>query len=369
MKSTLNYISNCQDFNLDEIKISLLFTDKIKIYDDQDFVLTSKPIHEVKDNEEIDIESDGFLRDRYITKDFRNHIKVLTDEGVIQIVKEFPELGRDELWSKIVEETRQLIKENFHDILFDRVGDYFIKNGQQYFNAKLKPEAQAIFDSIIPHHNFIFYYYRRLLTIIIRDNFTGANCLTSSEILNDFLKVYYSKKNQNQETQRFLKENSLNPQIAFDLFKINLPNISKLSFEDILELKEKSKPELQKFSFELEKLQFDLQNQYSHEFINTNARDIVKYKIQPAVDELVRKMSSSDFSFLKTILSEIKDPKSYAPLLTTAFGNVPGHIALLCSAGFVSVSAMLDLIEKRKQIKELKENGYYFLLDLKRKID
>ena len=369
MKDTINYISNCQDSNLDEIKISLLFTDKIRIYDDQDFVLTSKPINEVKDNEEIDIDSDGYLRDRYITTEFRNHIKLLTDEGIINIVKEFPELGGDELWSKLVEETRHLIKENYHYILFDKIGDAFIKNGEQYFNAKLKPEAQAIFDSIIPNHNFIFYYYRRLLTIIIRDSFTGLNCLTSSPIINDFLKIYYSKKHESQETQRFLKENSLNPQIAFDTLRINLPNISKLSFEDILELRLQTKPELEKFSFELEKLQFELHSEYSQEFINTNAKDIVKYKVQPSVDELMKKIDSSDFKFLRTLLTEIKDPKSYAPLLTTAFGDVPSHIAMLCSAGFVSISTMLDLIEKRRQTKELKDNGFYFLLDLKKKIN
>lgn len=368
MKETVNYISNCQDVNLDEIKIALLFADKIKIYDDQDFVLTSKPIDKIKDNEEIDIESDGYLRDRYITKEFRDHIKILTDEGIINIVKEFPELGSDELWSKLVEETRHLIKDNFHDVLFDKVGEYFMKDGEQYFNAKLKQEAQAVYDSIIPNHNFIFYYYRRLLTIIIRDSFTGSPCLTSSSITNDFLKIYYSKKHENSETQRFIQENSLNPQIAFDVLKINLPNISKLSFEDILELKEKSKPELQRFSFELEKLQFSLQSEYSMDFINTNARDIVKYKVQPSIEELMKKINSGDFKFLRTLLAEIKDPKSYAPLLTTAFGNVPSHIAMLCSAGFVTISTMLDLIEKRKQNNELKENGFYFMLDLKNRI-
>jgi hypothetical protein len=148
-----------------------------------------------------------------------------------------------------------------------------------------------------------------------------------------------------------------------DAIKIAVPNISQFPLEDILETREKAKPELLRFRNELETFQFNLQEHYSLKELHFKSEQIVKHKLNPSLQDLKRKMEALNMKLPNNFLKEIKDPKSYVPLFGTLLGGIPAYIAVLLSLGVITLSTAYEYIISRKEIKT---NGLYYLIKLKK---
>jgi len=187
------------------------------------------------------------------------------------------------------------------------------------------------------------------------------NCITASEALNRFIMFYCSNEKIKKMQRELAKKYSVAPQLAFEAIKISVPNITAFPFDEVLEIRGKSKDELLRFRNEMEAIQFDFQNNFDIDYISAHSEDFVKYKIKPAVDDLAKKINTLNLRLPLNILEKIKEPASYTPLVGTLFNAIPAHIAILLSFGIISISTAYDYVLSKKEIKD---NGLFYLIKL-----
>ena len=210
---------------------------------------------------------------------------------------------------------------------------------------------------------FVVNYYSSLLSSLLLNISKGEQCLTSSNILNNFLKYYANNYKANEQYTELTQEN-INPNLIFEALKIAVPNISAFPFDELLETREKTNSELLKFRSELETFQFNLQENYTLSEIQTKSSEIVKHKLNPSLIDLKRKIEGLHLSLPRMVFENFKDPRSYIPLIGTMFGGIPAHIATLLSLGVISGTTFLDYLKTRGDIKK---NGLYYLIKLNKK--
>lgn len=114
-------------------------------------------------------------------------------------------------------------------------------------------------------------------------------------------------------------------------------------------------------------------NNMNNKLIEGTEKKIILYdintyidnNIQPSLIELKNKIIKSKINVAQNFLDEIKDYKSYTPLICSLFIGIPKQIALLLSLGLIGVKMILKW--KNENI-DIKNNGLYYLYDLKRRI-
>jgi hypothetical protein len=146
-----------------------------------------------------------------------------------------------------------------------------------------------------------------------------------------------------------------------EVMKLGLPNISRLSSEDILELRCKLKDELSGFKSYLKNLQFDLKDVDEKDMYFVS-KQIVDAKLAPALNDLVSKIRDVRLNLPLNLLKELKDPKSYSPLILSFTNHISSTYSILISLGLMTLTAAID---HYKQSTEVKSNGLYYLLKLR----
>jgi len=205
-------------------------------------------------------------------------------------------------------------------------------------------------------------YFGTLLNAALKGIDEGKNILTTSGVLDEFLRIYFvSHFFTDTKKQLHLKLN-VNPKIAFEAIKFNVPNLSRLSSEDVLEVRYKMNDELTAFKTYLTNLQLDLDNNFDLKYISSRSKEIVEAKINPALQDITSKLKDIQLGTLTTILKEIKDPKSYSPLILTMTNDISSSYAILVSLGLMTLNTAIDHFKSKKEIKR---NGLYYLLKLK----
>lgn len=361
------YISNCTENDIDEIKIASLYFDKIEVINN--VLLSIEPLPDDQQNAEKNI---GIIKGitHFVTDEYQKHIELLVSENIVEIHSEINK-NEDKLWNTIEKTTANLLASH-SNFIFKEFNTKKDKKGRIISSTlQLTDEARRVhYDFIGPMEigskldiDFLCKYYGSLLSSFLLHISNGDQCLTSSYILNNFLKNCINNK-KIIELNDEIKSKEVNPSLIMNALKLAVPNISKFPFDEVLETREKAKSELLEFRNELEILQFNLQENYSLSEINFKSSEIVKYKLNPSLVDLKRKILDLNLSLPKIILDEFKDPKSYAPLLGSLVGGIPTYITAMLSVGLISISTAYDYILKRKDVNR---NGLYYLISLENK--
>jgi len=358
------FVSNCIEKCIDDIKIASLYFDKV--------IIKNRTLYAVKPENEgavLKVGDIGIVTKimSTVSERFLGHISTLIDEGIVDVVDECDE-RKEPIWKNIDEVVYKILSEKM-DILFelkDKKGD---ATGNKTALIKLSDEVKDVHSEFLNpievgseiHLNFVLKYYSSLLSSLFKNVSTGLNCITASEALNRFIMFYCSNEKIKKMQRELAKKYSVAPQLAFEAIKISVPNITAFPFDEVLEIRGKSKDELLRFRNEMEAIQFDFQNNFDIDYISAHSEDFVKYKIKPAVDDLAKKINTLNLRLPLNILEKIKEPASYTPLVGTLFNAIPAHIAILLSFGIISISTAYDYVLSKKEIKD---NGLFYLIKL-----
>jgi hypothetical protein len=187
--------------------------------------------------------------------------------------------------------------------------------------------------------------------------YEGYNILTTSKVINNYFTKYYLKS--------ILKDNNIKKypsnNLAVMTIKYFVPNVSDLSFEDILKIRYKAKDELIAYRTYMDDMNNKITGDLSQSEVYEYTNNIIENKIQPSITDLQRKISSANIRVGQTFLDEIKDISSYTPILGSLITNLPIQLSLLVSAGIISAKTLLKAKEEKNI---LKSNGLYYLYDL-----
>lgn len=357
-------IDNLFSSNVNAIKIASLYFDKIVLVEHIDNI--------------------GFASENppatYTTSSFRAHVQPLVDEQIISFEND-PEnkylLAKDNISYGLNDDRVTAFFTDHVDVFFkkgtfkkmitwgkeDPQGSYFFKP-----TGKLKSEVKEVFrvyeQDFIENSPFGLVYYSMLLSSILSNIDKGNRLLTSSTILNEIVTRFFNSKEYFETRGKIIRELNVNPNVAFESLKIALPNIGQVPMDDILELRLKLKDELQAFRIYMQDLHLDL-GLLNDQELTANAKKIVESKIKPALEDLKRKTIETTKNVPTRMISELKDPKSYCPLLLTFTENISNTLAIFVSLGIVSLSTAIEYF---KENKEVKSNGIYYLLKLQAKI-
>ena len=191
------------------------------------------------------------------------------------------------------------------------------------------------------------YYYSQ-----IRDTLLSVIDCESLIICNEA--VPYAIRRYSEKNGIDLSE-SINPSVV-SLF---IPNLSALSFEEIFELREKARDEILAMRYYIQGV--------SKEYIDSgksisHMNDYVRNTINKAICDFESKVSTSRITTSQKFLSDLKNPASYIPLITSVFIDIPVQYSLFASLGLITIDTLL---EKRKSALEIKRDPLAFMMELK----
>lgn len=190
---------------------------------------------------------------------------------------------------------------------------------------------------------------QNLLSSIFYNIFKGRISISNSQTVNELLCKYHNNDKISP---------SINESINLNNISLFLPNLSNASFDDILEIKNEAKDELEEFRQYIDILNHANGNTQSEYEIKK-----IKYDIDNSIKNFEYKIKDIKINVVQKFFMEIKNPSSYAPLLGTLFGNVPAYISLLVSIGLISTNVGLEYI---KQLNNIKKDNMYFLFKIRK---
>lgn len=364
---TVNYISHLLENNIEDVKASILYFDKINIIEQAQ--LRPGPTIPITD-ENGKVIMDAEIGFPFTNTLFKQHLKELENEGLIKYlynvggspykIQNPVVLGRNE-------EINLLIMKNL-----DAIGDFReISRTEQIgkapliqYNVDFNSEGQYLIDNLfndvqekhIPIHLMI--YLGKLLVNFIKQYENGKDILSSSPYLNSMLHRLEQTEDFKKTREAFRSEFQVVPNFAFESIRINLPNLGKFPTQEILNFREKSKDELLAFQAKMEEITFDFLKNYEYSEIIKYAQKIVDLKVSPLVKDIGNSLNRSNSKLMLDLINEAKDLKSYSPMLLTLSSNISSTFALLVSAGLISLKTGL---EKYNANKEAKKDGIYYL--------
>lgn len=150
--------------------------------------------------------------------------------------------------------------------------------------------------------------------------------------------------------------------LGFKVLSSALPNFGELQAEQILELRDYLCDELEAFRYEMHQIAIESKADL------TSLDDIVKWNIQPKLDDIRLKMASSERAFLRNLVKTLLATSTSATLLTQ-FVTLPIHAQIAMGVGLI-VKTLIDYSEFRDSKEEILSNpenrGLVLLLQLER---
>ncbi|CAK6481445.1 hypothetical protein ACPOM7_17115 [Peribacillus castrilensis] len=306
----------------------------------------------------------------YTDDEFSRHTELLFQEGILSSrIDNLRELS-DDLLNQIFSQTYSIV---------DQTKDCFIKRTEPRKSENVRdklveikfadPEIRQIYETFknpidektVFDLRFVKEYYHDLLSSILAATAYGNQVLTTSNVLNNLMKSTYDNEEVLINRKKIAESIHQSPSLAFEAIKLNLPDVSQFSMEDVLEIRYQLRDELENFRFEMERINFELLQDFDTKYIETHAKELVKYKINPLIDDLKKKADNEKIQVLKRLFNDLRDPKAYTPLIGTVTGQIPVHIAAMLSVGLIGISAAWDYVQNNKDIRD---NGLYYLIKL-----
>ena len=359
---TTNYISNCTLDQIDDLKIAALYFDRITIVE-----------HRLYNVERVS-RDEGVVKDivHFVQNDFRAHTSFLASEGIIEYSDQAGSL-KEALRKKMRIQSEKIISEAINVLYLE---ENVVRNSKgdkvRAGFAFSDPEVAAIHKAFLwpigigktVELGLITQYYTTLLESMLASLLSNNTSLTASKVLNRLIKYSYEKDAIKSRRERIVQDAGVTSALAYEAIKIALPDVSMFSFEDILEIRYQLRNELERFRRDMEKMNDGLIAAQDALYVVSNAEKIVKKNIAPALEDLNKKIKRARTGILRKLFDEIRDPKSYTPLIGTLFEQVPVHIAALLSLGLISTATAWDYL---REMREIKESGLYYLIGLQKR--
>ena len=359
---TTNYISNCTLDQIDDLKIAALYFDRITTVE-----------HRLYNVERVS-RDEGVVKDivHFVQNDFRAHTSFLASEGIIEYSDQAGSL-KEALRKKMRIQSEKIISEAINVLYLE---ENVVRNSKgdkvRAGFAFSDPEVAAIHKAFLwpigigktVELGLITQYYTTLLESMLASLLSNNTSLTASKLLNRLIKYSYEKDAIKSRRERIVQDAGVTSALAYEAIKIALPDVSMFSFEDILEIRYQLRNELERFRRDMEKMNDGLIAAQDALYVVSNAEKIVKKNIAPALEDLNKKIKRARTGILCKLFDEIRDPKSYTPLIGTLFEQVPVHIAALLSLGLISTATAWDYL---REMREIKESGLYYLIGLQKR--
>lgn len=359
---TTNYISNCTLDQIDDLKIAALYFDRITTVE-----------HRLYNVERVS-RDEGVVKDivHFVQNDFRAHTSFLASEGIIEYSDQAGSL-KEALRKKMRIQSEKIISEAINVLYLE---ENVVRNSKgdkvRAGFAFSDPEVAAIHKAFLwpigigktVELGLITQYYTTLLESMLASLLSNNTSLTASKVLNRLIKYSYEKDAIKSLRERIVQDAGVTSALAYEAIKIALPDVSMFSFEDILEIRYQLRNELERFRRDMEKMNDGLIAAQDALYVVSNAEKIVKKNIAPALEDLNKKIKRARTGILRKLFDEIRDPKSYTPLIGTLFEQVPVHIAALLSLGLISTATAWDYL---REMREIKESGLYYLIGLQKR--
>lgn len=359
---TTNYISNCTLDQIDDLKIAALYFDRITTVE-----------HRLYNVERVS-RDEGVVKDivHFVQNDFRAHTSFLASEGIIEYSDQAGSL-KEALRKKMRIQSEKIISEAINVLYLE---ENVVRNSKgdkvRAGFAFSDPEVAAIHKAFLwpigigktVELGLITQYYTTLLESMLASLLSNNTSLTASKVLNRLIKYSYEKDAIKSRRERIVQDAGVTSALAYEAIKIALPDVSMFSFEDILEIRYQLRNELERFRRDMEKMNDGLIAAQDALYVVSNAEKIVKKNIAPALEDLNKKIKRARTGILRKLFDEIRDPKSYTPLIGTLFEQVPVHIAALLSLGLISTATAWDYL---REMREIKESGLYYLIGLQKR--
>ncbi|PPK93933.1 hypothetical protein LY01_02155 [Nonlabens xylanidelens] len=206
-------------------------------------------------------------------------------------------------------------------------------------------------------------YLGKLIQSYIDANSLGHSTITTSNIMNEIIFNTSQDAHFLKVKNEFQNQFQVNPFLVHQAIKIGIPNLSNIPTHEILEFRNKSKDELKEFKLTLEEITLNLLSNYDSEFISLNAQKIVELKVKPLIENLSEKLGDTKLTVAKSLITEIRDPRSYSPLLLTLSNDISNTLIYLVSIGIISFNTAFEYYSNNKKNKK---DGIYYLLKAKK---
>jgi hypothetical protein len=363
----VKYISHKSESDINDIKALALYFDHIDIVEQNNIHFVAEP--------DAKVSADGFIKTSVIeTRDYTSdnfilHLKNFEEQKVISyskhIVNPAPSppgmlsMSENTIINNLIITENLLGESKEFGRKLDKNGNTIIEMG-----FALNTESIKISRELFPNSKGVerlLIYYSRLLRSYFDNIEKGESTITTSRFLNNLHAFAIKNEAFGKASIEIKKELNVSPYIAFEAIKLNVPNLGIHPTDEILEFRLKSNDELTEFRKALETLTIDIFDKYDDLYISKNAQKLVDLKVQPKLDEIKNKLKESKFKGFQQTVQEIKDPKSYSPLLLTLSENISNTMALMVSLGLISINVALEYYRSNK---EYKKDGVQYLLKL-----
>jgi hypothetical protein len=366
-----SFVSNNTIASINSLKTLALYFDRINVaLYGQWFLYVEKK------------EVNAIFRSKFEGIDFQGHLSPLVESGLIRFnhaqIKEptfekhfVPQIGKE------VRTWPLTVYPEFRKIATDLLPHFYGANFSikppiktdtlSAVNGSFNSEVEEVIAELGLHDNSlvqIMSCYLAMLRLSVEFMGKREAFLTDSGTLDSLIRTYLQNYRPSSLPTQFEAYHD-SPRLVAEIFKLAIPNVSSLSSSDILELRFKLKDELAAFRSYIEILNSDLFLQFDSMTIQSKAKEIVNAKVRPALDDLIRKMQGVRLIIPKIILDELRDPKSYSPLLLNLTTDVSPQVTLLASLGLISSKIALEV---RKESGAIRKDGLYYLLQLRRKL-
>lgn len=367
------FISPFTEDAVNTLKILALYFDEIKIM--EDVLYSVEP--EDKSKQLFGPGDIGIITGvtEFIDDEFKAGVKPLLDANILKVKEEdFIEqtIGEEEI-QEITNNVRRLISQK-PDLIIDESNIKTGKTGRKISSSFRfsDDEARKVHEKYIGelqvgstvNMGFVYEYYASLLRDLFVTFSSGNVAVSNSPVLTTLVNYAYNNKSF-EEFKNFLQRaDKLAPQIAFNILKLSLFDVSRFTFDDVLEIKYQLRNELERFRTELGVITHNVISEYNEQHLLNNLDEVVKYRIFPSVRELEDKIKYSKTRLLLRLSEAIKNPVSYVPFIGTVFHMIPAQLAFFLSLGLVTAETALNYVMEHKQ---LTNNGLYYLVQLKKK--
>lgn len=369
----VSFVSPFTEDAINTLKILALYFDEIEIVQDQ--LVSVRP-----EDESRGVLGPGDIGivtgvTDLIDNEFKLSVKTLINESILKIKEhDFVErmLSKEKLLEicgnaqrLISEKPDLLIRE--HEIHEDETGKeisgIFSFSDDEVANVHKKYIGDLQIGSTFDM-GFIYQYYASLLTDLLAMLSAGNVAVSGSPVLGTFLSYSVNSKSFEEFNSFLQRTSNLSPHIAHNLLKLTLLDVSRFSFEDILEFRRQLRDELERFREDLGAITYSVLTECDERHLIDRLDEIVKYRILPSVNELENKVKHSETKLLLRLLDALKNPAAYVPFLGSVFHMIPLQLAFFLSLGLVSFETAISFIIEQKQ---LTNNGLYYLVQLRKK--
>ena len=149
--------------------------------------------------------------------------------------------------------------------------------------------------------------------------------------------------------------------LASVTLEVLLPDLSDLSYDDVLAVRSSHVESLSRFRLEMARIAADLESTTLDRDLHEECLNQVAKTVIPAVQDLEADISQSRIEQARHILAAAGSTKPLVPFALAALGPLPLYAAALVSAGIISLDAALELKAARVNRKA---NGLAYVLDV-----